>query len=241
MAKKKTSKKYFDPRDFFPHMDALSDGADVEFPADMNEYFTQQAKASNPAYWMHMGKVMAQSETTAPWLWYGMMLGTLEAMRASTKPSGKIDRRHAEAVEAIHKFTKHVAGADAVKPPKQKKKKPSKVVPQKAAPKVSQNNDEPIDHAPLGLLNIMAEPADRAADDLKWISGVGPKLEETLNELGIFKFGQIAKWSETEIDWVEEYLNFPGRIERDNWIDQAKALAKGGWDEYVKVFGKEPR
>ena len=73
------------------------------------------------------------------------------------------------------------------------------------------------------------------------ISGVGPKLELTLNELGIYHFDQIADWSDAEITWVDEYLNFPGRIVWDNWIEQAQALAKGGRDEYVKVFGKEPR
>ena len=93
----------------------------------------------------------------------------------------------------------------------------------------------------VALVNVMSEPVNGQADDLKWISGVGPKLEETLNELGIYHFDQIAAWTKKEIDWVDDYLKFSGRIERDNWIDQAKTLAKGGWDEYVKVFGKEPR
>jgi NADH-quinone oxidoreductase subunit E len=78
-------------------------------------------------------------------------------------------------------------------------------------------------------------------DDLKLISGVGPKLEGVLNGLGIFKFAQIAKWNKAERDWVDGYLKFKGRIERDDWVRQAKALAKGGEAEYVKVFGKKPR
>lgn len=61
-------------------------------------------------------------------------------------------------------------------------------------------------------------------DDLKAISGVGPKLEEVLNKLGIWTYGQIAAWSEPEIAWVEDYLQFKGRIGRDGWIEQAKAL-----------------
>ena len=85
----------------------------------------------------------------------------------------------------------------------------------------------------------MRKPA--SPDDLKLISGVGPKLEKTLNGLGVYKFSQVAKWNKTERDWVDGYLNFKGRIERDNWVKQAKALAKGGRDEYVRVFGKEPR
>lgn len=72
--------------------------------------------------------------------------------------------------------------------------------------------------------NGMEQP--QAPDDLKQISGVGPKLEEVLNKLGIWTFGQIASWSEKEIAWVDDYLQFSGRIERDGWVDQAARLAK---------------
>ncbi len=78
-------------------------------------------------------------------------------------------------------------------------------------------------------------------DDLKMISGIGPKIEGILHDLGIFKFAQIGAWKKAEREWVNGYLRFKGRIERDNWVRQAKALAKGGRDEYVKQFGKEPR
>ena len=40
--------------------------------------------------------------------------------------------------------------------------------------------------------------------------------------------------------WVDGYLSFHGRIEREEWVKQAKALAKGGVDEYIRVFGKKP-
>ncbi|EPE98855.1 NADH-quinone oxidoreductase subunit E [Rhizobium grahamii] len=79
------------------------------------------------------------------------------------------------------------------------------------------------------------------SDDLKMISGVGPKIEATLHEIGIFTFAQVAGWKKAEREWVDGYLNFKGRIERDDWIKQAKALAKGGEAEYIKVFGKKPR
>jgi NADH-quinone oxidoreductase subunit E len=80
-----------------------------------------------------------------------------------------------------------------------------------------------------------------AVDDLKLISGVGPKIEGTLHELGIFTFAQVAGWKKAEREWVDGYLNFKGRIERDDWVKQAKALAKGGEAEYIRVFGKKPR
>lgn len=64
------------------------------------------------------------------------------------------------------------------------------------------------------------------ADDLKKISGVGPKLEQTLNKLGFWHFDQVAKWSKADIAIVDEQLTFKGRIERDDWVKQAKALAR---------------
>ena len=66
------------------------------------------------------------------------------------------------------------------------------------------------------------------ADDLKRISGVGPKLEALLNELGFWHFHQIAAWGPSEVEWVDARLTFKGRITRDNWIDQAKTLASEG-------------
>jgi len=79
-----------------------------------------------------------------------------------------------------------------------------------------------------------------APDDLKLISGVGPKIEGILHSLGIFTFLQVAGWKKAEREWVDGYLNFRGRIERDDWVKQAKALAKGGVAEYIRVFGKKP-
>jgi NADH-quinone oxidoreductase subunit E len=64
------------------------------------------------------------------------------------------------------------------------------------------------------------------ADDLKQIAGIGPKLEKVLNGQGISSISQIAAWSEPEIAWIEDYLQFKGRIGRDGWIEQAKALQK---------------
>ncbi len=78
-----------------------------------------------------------------------------------------------------------------------------------------------------------AAPAD-GADDLKLISGVGPKLEQTLNEMGIYQFQQVAAWRKKEIAWVDSRLKFKGRIERDDWMSQAKILAKGGETEFSK-------
>jgi NADH-quinone oxidoreductase subunit E len=83
---------------------------------------------------------------------------------------------------------------------------------------------------PTGLMpedfkqpKAMDRPANPA--DLKAISGIGPKLEEVLNGLGIWTYGQIAAWTPEEIAWVDDYLSFKGRIERDDWLGQAAVLA----------------
>ncbi len=119
------------------------------------------------------------------------------------------------------------ATAEVVAPP------PSEIAPEKAdaAKKPSLDDKD----RPAGI-ERPAQP-----DDLQLISGVGPKIEGTLHELGIFTFAQIASWHEAERHWVDGYLNFKGRIERDEWVKQAEALAKGGEAEYIKVFGKKPR
>ncbi len=72
----------------------------------------------------------------------------------------------------------------------------------------------------------LSAPRDGGADDLKKISGVGPKLEAVLNELGFWHYDQIASWTAAEIAWVDSRLKFKGRIERDNWMAQAAELAK---------------
>ncbi len=78
------------------------------------------------------------------------------------------------------------------------------------------------DARPQGL----SDAREGGADDLKKISGVGPKLEGTLNGLGIYHFDQIAGWTSENVAWVDNYLSFKGRIDREDWIEQAKVLAR---------------
>ncbi|NQY95655.1 MAG: NADH-quinone oxidoreductase subunit NuoE [Henriciella sp.] len=78
------------------------------------------------------------------------------------------------------------------------------------------------------------EVADGEEDDLKRIKGIGPVNERALNELGIFKFSQIAAWTSANVDWVEDFMSFPGRIEREDWIAQAAKLAEGEETEFSK-------
>mgnify|MGYP002623630030 CR=1 FL=1 len=65
-------------------------------------------------------------------------------------------------------------------------------------------------------------------DDLTKIGGVGPKLAEKMNEAGIYHYSQIASWTAENIAWIdEELVEFKGRIERDDWVGQAKKLISG--------------
>jgi predicted flap endonuclease-1-like 5' DNA nuclease len=63
------------------------------------------------------------------------------------------------------------------------------------------------------------------ADDLKDIVGIGPFLERKLHSLGIYTFRQVANFTKEDVDKINSIIEFfPGRIERDNWVDQSKSF-----------------
>lgn len=72
-----------------------------------------------------------------------------------------------------------------------------------------------------------AAKATDGADDLSDISGVGPVIVKKLAAEGITTFAQVAAWSEADVEAIEEKLSFKGRVGREDWIAQAKELAKG--------------
>jgi predicted flap endonuclease-1-like 5' DNA nuclease len=78
----------------------------------------------------------------------------------------------------------------------------------------------------------MPKPRGGQADDLKRVRGIGRQNEGRLHALGIWHFDQIAAWTEKEIAWVEGFLAFPGRIQREDWVGQAAILATGGQTEF---------
>jgi len=69
-----------------------------------------------------------------------------------------------------------------------------------------------------------ADSAPDKVDDLKVISGVGPAIEEKLHGFGIYTYEQIANWNAENIAAFDQLLSFKGRIERDDWLKQAKDL-----------------
>jgi len=97
------------------------------------------------------------------------------------------------------------------------------VVEEEAAPA-----DGELDASTMNLGNVY-EAAPDQIDDLKVISGVGPGIEEKLHGYGVYTYAQVAAWNEENVAAFDQLLSFKGRIERDNWVQQAADLeaAKG--------------
>lgn len=92
----------------------------------------------------------------------------------------------------------------------------------------SEDDDFEEDDTEEDELSAVVETMNGSKDDLKQIKGVGPAIEKTLNELGIFRFDQIADMSEYDIDRVANRLRgFRSRIYREDWIGQARELRDG--------------
>ena len=121
-------------------------------------------------------------------------------------------------------------------------KKPTKTAKPKAAEKqapeekAAKAEKAPKDEAPKeeakaadteAPITALFTAPDGKPDDLKKISGVGPVLEKKLNALGITTYAQIAAFSADDIAQIDDVLSFHGRIDRDDWVGQAKALAAG--------------
>jgi predicted flap endonuclease-1-like 5' DNA nuclease len=113
-----------------------------------------------------------------------------------------------------------------------------------AAPKAAAKPKAVVAAAPAGGRKPEALSAARGgkADDLKIIKGIGPALEKLCHKLGFFHFDQVANWTAEEIAWVDDNLEgFKGRVTRDRWVPQAKAIVNLGAAEFLAQLdaGKE--
>ena len=98
---------------------------------------------------------------------------------------------------------------------------PSEQEPALEVPQVTDETSRAAAATPRGLLTERPQ----AVDDLKRIKGVGKVMEGVLNAKGIYLFRQLAALDAREIAWVNEAIEaFPGRIERDRWVEQAQEL-----------------
>ena len=137
--------------------------------------------------------------------------GIMAAIGAGSVAAGAIAAAEAPAKKAAPKK------AAAPKAEAKKKEAPKAKAAEKAPAAKDVQGTKPA--------NLLTEARGGTPDDLKKISGVGPKLEGLLHENGVFHFDQIAAWSPEEIAYMDDQLSFKGRIERDNWLEQAATFA----------------
>src|SRR5215472_5509658 len=160
-----------------------------------------------------------------------------EVYRAADAEAAAEARRAADAKAVVSRRLTETKPKEAQRPASSKPAKgprpaprPSAVDPVRPAksptpaPRVA--NGEPS--KPVGI----DAPLDGKADDLKLIKGIGAKNEKVCNDLGIYHLAQIADWSSEEAAWIGRHIAFPGRVEREYWIGQAKLLASGGDTEH---------
>jgi len=125
---------------------------------------------------------------------------------------------------------------------------PMKTVSVPAAPPPPVPEIVPIPKMPEPVVARMERPKGLSearagkADNLQRINGIGPKNERILHNLGFFHFDQLAEWTTEQISWVDNHLKFNGRIGREQWVRQARMLANGEEDEFMRLFGaNQPR
>ncbi|MER8489636.1 ATP-binding cassette domain-containing protein [Mesorhizobium australicum] len=120
-----------------------------------------------------------------------------------------------------------VASRPVAPTPAQAKPAAKKAAPRKTAAKAPAAKAE-------GLSNRLAAPRGGKADNLTRIKGIGTVNEKKLNEHGIFHFDQIGAWKKADVEAVEAYLAFDGRIAREEWVKQAKLLGQGKDTEFSR-------
>ena len=160
-------------------------------------------------------------------------LGEIEALsglKALMDSNAKDAQGKKEKAETKEVKTPKVAKVEAVveeKPAKKVKaekteteEKPVKVA---KAKKETAKSDNASDDNIKTLLSIVGEAGDKK-DDLKVIVGIGPKFEKDLQKIGIHTFEQLSKLNEAGIEAIEALTKSPGRVERENWVGQAKEL-----------------
>jgi len=136
---------------------------------------------------------------------------------AALIPSAPAKVRPARTTAAKKPAVKSAPEKPVAKPAAVKTAKPAPTKPAAKAPAAIK---------PGATANALGEPRGGKADRLFVIKGIGPVNERKLNEHGIFHFDQIAAWKKADIIAAEAYLAFDGRIAREDWIGQAKKLAK---------------
>jgi NADH-quinone oxidoreductase subunit E len=166
----------------------------------------------------------------------GFMLGAMQGLAQTAQKTGiAADENQAGTVaKPVETPVAAVKPQPVVKSaPPVKAKVAAKV---KVAAKTPPVGETPAVAEPVAVAPVRAEKpkrqkaalvAETQADDLKRISGIGPKLEQVLNGMGVRRYADVALWSDKDVQRFDDALGFAGRIARDGWVEQAKALIKG--------------
>lgn len=171
---------------------------------------------------------------------------TVQATPAAARPSRLVDAMRMNQQRAA-------PPPPAEPPPPDTAQSPETDVPDEAAsqeseteagPAPSEGTDTatPPRNGVTGLRSVRSEALrtnryggpSEAVDDLKRIRGIGVLIEKKLNSLGIASYDQIANWTVDDIAHISEVLDFRGRIERENWVEQARILSAGGQTEFSR-------
>ncbi|HUD28637.1 MAG TPA: hypothetical protein VMQ93_07180 [Novosphingobium sp.] len=148
----------------------------------------------------------------------GVMAGIGEVIAVAAQEEADEARAHKEeqAPDPVEP-----AAADAPEPPQTIAAEPDPT-PAPPAPPISESAEGTV-----------------AADDLRRIKGLGPKMATVLHALGITSYAQIAAWTDADLDQLDTRLGaFAGRPRRDNWVEQARLLSSGDTGAYEARFGK---
>jgi predicted flap endonuclease-1-like 5' DNA nuclease len=97
-----------------------------------------------------------------------------------------------------------------------------------------QDTSEPGPEAARRAASMRKVVRASQADDLKRIKGIGFQIEKKLNSLGVMTYEDIANWTSEDIERISHSLDFKGRIQRENWVEQARILAAGGDTEFSR-------
>jgi NADH-quinone oxidoreductase subunit E len=174
------------------------------------------------AFGLWMGAVAGAVEASQRVMNFDLPAGGTVADEASLPREQKpVAARTKAAVETLIADAK-VAAEETVAPLVRVQDKSPRTAPK--PPRAKPTAESLADTGPSKPVAI-ARP--RTPDDLKAISGVGPKLETVLNGLGIWTYAQVAALTDGEIVWLDDYLGFKGRIGRDGWVAQAAKLKPG--------------
>ena len=134
-------------------------------------------------------------------------------VKSILKSSGERYKKLREAGQPLYQIKKLSQSTETAVAPKEVKRTIEKT--------------EPVAPEANALLDSIGtfDPATQKPDDLKKVKGIGPKMEKTLNQIGIYSFAQVGRMTNKEYDLLDSITGaFPGRAQRDDWAGQAKTL-----------------